>query len=87
MLSTSFLLALVASFAFKPAKKAPVEAYWIFTQPGISQCMTDMSEYTDQSNCSPNYTGPVCTVTPGALSTRTAYFPFNLSCTVPWRQP
>jgi hypothetical protein len=87
-LSSAFLIALTSTLGFKPEKRMVLPADWIYVQNGVSTCMKDFGEYTDQSNCSALNTGPVCTVTPGALSTRTAYATGSIvGCTIPWRQP
>ena len=88
-LSGIVLLGLGAAFGFKSEKKILFSSDWILNVSGTNQCMTGAySGYANEPNCSPSNTGPVCTVTPGALSTRTAYFPYlPASCTMPWRQP
>jgi len=86
-LSGIVLLGLGAAFGFKSEKKVLFTSDWILTGSGPDLCMKNTGRYANEPICSPWNTGPVCTVTPGALSTRTAYYPYVASCQMPWRQP
>jgi len=87
-LSGIVLLGLGSAFGFKSEKRIMFLSDWIYSDANTNECMKGTGKYANEPNCSPNNAGPVCTVTPGALSTRTAYYPYALvSCTLPWRQP
>ncbi len=85
-LSSIVLLGLGAAFGFKSEKRVNWVSDWIYSDSGINQCIKTSGAIANEPICSPWNTGPVCTVTPGVLSTRTAYYP-NSNCTLPWRQP
>lgn len=88
-LSGIVLLGLGATFGFKSEKRVLFGADWIWTSSGPDLCMKNTGVYANETICSPWSTGPVCTVTPSGLSTRTAYYPAapTGSCMMPWRQP
>lgn len=85
-LSGIVLLALSAAFGFKSERRVNWNSDWILTGSGPDQCIKTPGTYANEPICSPWNTGPVCTVTPGVLATRTAYYPTS-NCTLPWRQP
>lgn len=88
VLSVATIAALAGSARSTESRRSGPFAKWIYDNPVPNQpdvCMTNAIA-TNEPICSNALTGPVCTVTPGVLPTRTAYDQI-LNCVLPLRQP
>lgn len=88
MMSCAMLVAFVSLLSFNTNSFSWQFSAFIYSSPVATVCVrNDGVTRTNESNCSNNLTGPVCTTTPSGLTVRTAYQPDVFpECYYPWRQ-